>query len=75
MCIIGARRAGGAVIGWRLQFDANAASWGGGCQRAGRSTAGRATRWASSSSGRVGLPHARIVIPAPRVCIRGQELD
>ena len=47
MCIIGARRAGEAVIGWRLEFDANAVSWGGGCQPVGRSTAARATRWAS----------------------------
>ena len=54
---------GGAVIGWRLQFDANAASWGGSCQPAGSPTAARATRWASRSSGTVGLPHARIDHP------------
>ena len=57
------RASGRAVIGWRLQFDANAASSGGGCQPAGSSTAARSTRWASSSSRRVGLPHARIDYP------------
>src|SRR5450755_2236618 len=41
------RASGGALIGWRLQFDTIAASWGGGCQPAGSSTAARATRWAS----------------------------